>query len=788
MKVGRANVTAPIRRAFVALVAVALAGHAPLAAQAPSQTGATDYADLVNPLTGTDSTFELSNGNTYPAIATPWGMNFWTPMTNKMGDGWTYGYQDHKIRGFKETHQPSPWMKDYGAFSLMAVTGELKFKEDDRASWFSHKAEIARPYYYRVYLADDDVTAEIAPTSRAAQFRFTFPDSDHSYILLDAFDKGSMVTILPKQRMIIGYAENNHGGVPKGFRNYFVAKFDHDFEVTDTWGDGWKLNSGATRAEGDHVGAIVGFKTRKGERVGVRVASSFISPEQALLNLQREIGQQDFEQTEAQAKQAWNAELGRYSVDDPDLDAKRTFYSDLYRTQLFPRTFWEIDANGRVVHYSPYNGQVRPGYMYTDNGFWDTYRAVFPLFTLTARQLDSRIMQGLVNTYDESGWLPEWASPGHRDEMVGSSSAAIIADAYLKGIRGFDVDKLYEAIKKNATTTDGRPLSDSGKVISSVGRQGVDYYNRLGYVPYDVGINENAARTLEYALDDFNAYRLAEALGHKQDAEVFRQHALNYRNLFDPQSGWMRGRNKDGSFETPFNPLKWGDAFTEGNAVHYTWSAMQDVQGLIDLIGGDKAFVAKLDSVFQMPPKFDDSYYGFTIHEIREMQIIDMGNYAHGNEPIMHMIYLYDYAGAPWKAQMHLRELMRRLYSSAPDGYPGDEDTGQMSAWYVFSALGFYPVTSGAGQYVIGSPLFRHAELSLENGRKFIIDAPNNSPANIYIQSATLNGKPLNRTWLSQDEIMAGGTLRFEMGPRPNMDWGTGPGAAPFSMTARKVH
>lgn len=775
-------------RSALALLAGLFIAYMPLAAGARAQTSTTDYADLVNPLDGTDSEFVLSNGNTYPAIATPWGMNFWTPMTSKMGDGWTYAYQGHKIRGFKETHQPSPWLNDYGAFSLMAITGDLKFNEDERASWFSHKAEVARPYYYKVYLGDDDVTAEIAPTSRAAHFRFTFPDSEHSYILLDAFDKGSMVTILPRRRMIIGYAQNNHGGVPAGFRNYFVAQFDHDFDVTDTWGDGWKLNSGTTHAAGDHVGAIVGFRTSKGERIQVRVASSFISPEQALLNLQGEIGQQDFEQTKLKAKAAWNAELGRYAIEDPDLDAKRTFYSNLYRTQLFPRTFWETDPAGRVVHYSPYDGQVRPGFMYTDNGFWDTYRAVFPLYTLMERQLDSRIMQGLVNSYEESGWLPEWASPGHRDVMVGSSSTAIIADAYLKGIRGFDVDKLYEAIKKNATTSEGRPRSDNGKVISSVGREGVEYYNRLSYVPYDVGIHENGARTLEYAFDDFNAFRLAQALGRKEDAAMFRRHALNYRNLFDAKSGWMRGRNKDGSFESPFNPLKWGDAFTEGNAVHYTWTAMQDVRGLIDLIGGDKAFVAKLDSVFAMPPKFDDSYYGFTIHEIREMQIIDMGNYAHGNEPIMHMIYLYDYAGAPWKAQMHVRDVMRRLYSAAPDGYPGDEDNGQMSAWYVFSALGFYPVTSGASQYVIGSPLFRHAELTLENGRKFAIEAPNNSPANVYIQSATLNGKPLNRAWLSQDEIMAGGILRFVMGPTPNKSWGTGPGAVPFSMTPRNTH
>lgn len=779
----------PVRRLAPALLAaLLLAGTAlaPVRAEMPvAPAPITGPADLANPLIGTDSNFELSNGNTYPAIALPWAMNFWTPMTNKMGDGWAYRYDDTKLRGFKQTHQPSPWLNDYGAFSLMAVTGTLKIEEEARASWFSHKAEIARPYYYSAYLADHDVTVEIAPTERAAHFRFTFPENDHSYILLDAFNGGSMVKILPEQRRIIGYARNNNGGVPANFHNYFVAEFDHDFEIVQSWGDGWKPLPGSREAKGDHVGAIIGFKTKRGEQVQVRVASSFISPEQAELNLRREIGTQDFEATKQKAATAWNNELGRIRIEDPDQDAVRTFYSALYRTQLFPRAFHELDAQGNIQHYSPYNGQVLPGRMFTDNGFWDTFRAVFPLFTLLRPDLDGQIMEGLVNTYQESGWLPEWASPGHRDVMIGSNSAIIIADAWLKGIRGYDIEKLYEAMKKNATTDRGRPLSDDGKVIRSVGREGVDYYNRLGYVPYDVGIKENAARTLEYAFADFNLARLAEALGKKQDAKLFYERAGNYRKLFDKETGWMRGRNKDGQFQAPFNPLKWGDAFTEGNAMHYSWSVFHDIQGLINLMGGDAAFTAKLDSVFDTPPIFDDSYYGFTIHEIREMQIVNMGNYAHGNQPIQHMIYLYNYAGQPWKAQAHLRDVMRRLYLNSPDGYAGDEDNGQTSAWYVFSALGFYPVTPGSGQYVIGSPLFRLAEITLPTGKKLRVEAPANSPANVYVQSVSLNGKPLTRTWLTHEELMQGGTLHFEMGPQPNKAWGTGPGAAPFSMTSR---
>lgn len=735
-----------------------------------------DLVQYVNPLMGTDSKFSLSNGNTYPAIATTWGMNFWTPMTAPMNDGWTYNYDDDKIRGIKQTHQPSPWLNDYGAFSLMAVTGELKFNQDERASWFSHKAETSRPDYYKVYLADYDVTAEVTPTDRAAQFRFTFPDSDNAYIILDAFDKGSMVKVLPEQRKVVGYARNNHGGVPDNFHNYFVLQFDKDFELSHTWSDDWTLLENSTDNSGEHVGAILGFKTKRGEKITVKVASSFISPEQAQRNLQREIGDDSFDTTQQKAHANWQQELSRLRVEDTNLDNVKTFYSTLYRILLFPRKFYEYDENDQIVHYSPYNGEVLPGYMFTDNGFWDTFRAVFPFFTLMYSEFDAQVMEGLANTYKESGWLPEWASPGHRGVMVGSNSAINIADAYLKGIRGFDIETLYEAVMKNATVNEGRPMS-------SVGREGVDYYNELGYVPYDVGIHESAARTLEYAFADFNLFKLASVLNKPDDAAVFYQRAFNYQHLFDPQSHWMRGKNADGQFQSPFNPLKWGDAFTEGNALHYTWSVFHDIAGLKDLMGGDQAFVAKLDEVFSMPPLFDDSYYGQTIHEIREMQVVDMGNYAHGNQPIQHMIYLYNYAGQPWKTQQHISEVMSKLYSAAPDGYSGDEDNGQTSAWYVFSALGFYPVTPGTSQYVIGTPLFDKVTMTLENGKQFVISSKNNAKDHPYINAATLNGKALNKSWISHQTFLDGGHINFDMSATPNKSWATQADAAPYSLS-----
>ncbi|WP_425597897.1 GH92 family glycosyl hydrolase [Ulvibacterium marinum] len=731
----------------------------------------------VNPLMGTDSEFSLSNGNTYPAIAMPWGMNFWTPMTAKMGDGWTYNYDDYKIRGIKQTHQPSPWVNDYAAFSLMPVTGELKFQEDERASWFSHKSETVRPDYYSVYLADYDVITEVTPTERAAQFKFTFPETDSAYVVLDAFNEGSMVKILPDERKIIGYCRNNSGGVPENFHNYFVAQFDTDFELTHTWGDNWKLKENTTQSEGNHVGAIIGFKTKRGQKVHVKVASSFISPEQAQLNLDREISSDTFDQTRQKASSAWEKELNRIQVTSDNLDDIRTFYSCLYRVLLFPRKFYELDKDNKVVHYSPYNGKVESGYMFTDNGFWDTFRAVFPFFNMMYPTLNSQIMEGLANTYKESGWLPEWASPGHRDVMIGSNSAPIIVDAFLQGnVQEKDTSILLEALLKNATVEEGRPET-------SVGREGVDYYNELGYVPYDVDIHENAARTLEYAYADFTIAQMAKTMGKDSLADTYFAKSMNYKNLFDSSTKLMRGKNKDGNFQSPFNPLKWGDAFTEGNSLHYTWSVFHDVQGLIDLMGGANKFAKMLDYVFEMPPIYDDSYYGFTIHEIREMQIMNMGNYAHGNQPIQHMIYLYNYAGQPWKTQEKIREVLTKLYTPTPDGYCGDEDNGQTSAWYVFSALGFYPVAPATDQFVIGSPLFDEAKLHLENGNTFLIKANENGKGSPYIQTANLNGTNFDQTWLGVETIQKGGELIFEMGSEPNTNWGISVESVPYSLS-----
>ncbi len=727
--------------------------------------------DYVSTLVGTQSDFQLSTGNTYPAIAMPWGMNFWVPQTGKNGDGWQYTYDANKIRGFKQTHQPSPWINDYGQFSLMPTVGEPVFDQNERASWFSHKAEVATPYNYQVYLADYDVTAEMAPTERAAILRFTFPETDQANVVVDAFDKGSEITIQPEQRRIIGYSTRNSGGVPEGFKNYFVIEFDKSFSVFYTVNDSI-INEGETHVTSSHAGAIISFKTRRGEQVNARVASSFISPEQAQLNL-RELGNDDLETVKMKGRQRWNDILGRIAVEDNNIDHLRTFYSCLYRSVLFPRSFYEIDAKGQPVHYSPYNGKVLPGRMFTDTGFWDTFRALMPFVDLMYPTMGQWMQEGLVNTWLESGFLPEWASPGHRNCMVGNNSASVVADAYLKGLRGYDVEQLWAAV-----------VHGTGAVhpeVKSTGRLGYEYYNDLGYVPYDVGIKENVARTLEYAYDDWCIYRLGKALGKpEEEIKVFADRAMNYRKVFDPETKLMRGKLQDGSFQKPFSPLKWGDAFTEGNSWHYTWSVFHDPQGLIDLMGSKNEFCQMLDSVFALPPVFDDSYYGFTIHEIREMQIMNMGNYAHGNQPIQHMIYMYNYGGQPWKAQYWIRQVMDRLYTAAPDGYCGDEDNGQTSAWYVFSALGFYPVCPGSNQYVLGTPYFDKMTLNLENGKQVTITSEGEG---CYIQQMTIDGKPYTRNYLDHSQLTNGCNIHYVMGTTPNKKRGTGKQDVPYSFS-----
>lgn len=718
-------------------------------------------ADYVSTLVGTLSEHSFSTGNTYPATAVPWGMNFWTPVTGKMGDGWAYRYDAHLIRGFEQTHQPSPWINDYGQFAIMPVRDVAAVDQDSRASWFSHKSETARPYCYQVYLADHDINVEMAPSDRAASFQFTYPLSETSGVIVDAYDEGSYIKVIPKLQAVVGYTTKNCGGVPENFRNWFVVVFDKPFESFMVYDGPHKGLEESLEFEGDHALASVSFRTQRGESVNLRAASSFISLDQAWINLE-EVGDKTFAQVRDEARQRWNDVLGRIQVGGGTEDQYRTFYSCLYRATLFPRKFYEIDAAGNPVHYSPYNGKICDGYLYTDTGFWDTFRSLLPLLNLVYPSVNREMQMGLANIARENEFLPEWASPGHRGCMVGQNSASVVADAIVKGITPQEEwQTLYDCLVYG--TENVHPE------VSSTGRLGHEYYNTLGYVPYDAGIHENVARTLEYAYNDWCILQIAKKLGRPADEiEKWESRSGNWRNVFDPSHNLMRGRNKDGSFQEPFSPYKWGGAFTEGNSWHYTWSVFHDVDGLSDAMGGREEFVRMLDSVFVVPPVYDDSYYGYRIHEITEMQVANMGNYAHGNQPAQHMIYLYDWAGQPWKTQKWVREVMNRFYSADPDGYCGDEDNGQTSAWYVFSALGFYPVCPASDEYAVGTPLFKNAVIHLENGKTLEINAEGNDAHTPYVSDFRVDGRNAQSWFLSHEEIADGAVIDFYMSEEPS--------------------
>ncbi len=739
-------------------------------AQARAAGGDFSPADMANPLMGTQSHFSFSQGNTYPAIGRPWATHLWTPQTAANKDSWTYTYNAYKIRGIKMTHQPSPWVGDYGQFSLMPVTTGPITDENQRESWFTHKTEVARPYYYSVYLAEHDATFELTPTERAARVRITYPEREQSYLVVDAFEKGPAggSELRIEGNRIYGVSRKIHNqSLNKANQLWFVIESDTPFTTAEV----------RTPEEG-HAVALVGFKTARGQQVNLRAAGSFISQEQALQNL-LEV-EKDFDTVCSEGLNVWNRELSRIRIEGGSADEQKTFYSCLYRSLLFPHDFSEITADGRRVHRSPHDGQLHDGYLFTDTGFWDTFRSLFPLLDLVWPAQAANIQEGLVNHYKESGFLPEWCSPGHCPTcMIGNNSASVVAEAYVKGLRGYDVETLWEAVKHGAhAALEG---------TTATGRLGWEQYDALGYVPCDIGIRESAARTLEYAYDDWCIWRLGKELG-KSDEELapYAKAALNYRNLYRSQVGMMSGRKADGSWPEPFNPFKWGGDFTEGNALQYTWSVFQDPAGLASLMGGWEAFAKSLDTLFELPPIYDDSYYGFTIHEIREMQVMNMGNYAHGNQPAQHVLYLYNWCGQPWKAQARAREVMRKFYHSGPDGYCGDEDNGQTSAWYIFSALGFYPVCPASGEYALGSPLFDRATITPQGGKKIVVSAAGNSADNVYVDSFRLGGRKHSANYITHDQLRSGAKLSFKMAPEPNTVRGTGEKDRPYSFSENK--
>lgn len=714
---------------------------------------ADDFADLVRPLIGTESEPGFSHGNTYPAVAQPFGMTFWTPRTGRES-GWIYQYSKNELRGLQATHQPSPWMGDYGNFGVCPFTGGPT-RGALPVSKFSHDNEDSKVYYYGVDLDDYGVRAEMTATTRCSSMRFTYDDGGDAWVHFDAYGRTDF-DVDEANGVVKGTARTNRGGAEGDFGCRFVAKFDAPISEVER--------------SGDRHWIAVKLELQGKKVANLNIGTSFISHDQAAINLDREIGEKSFDEVVADCKAVWNKRLAVIEIEGATDDQRVTFYSNLYRALLFPRIFYEYDADDEMVHYSPYSGKVEKGEMYADNGFWDTFRAVYPLLSIIDPEINASMVRGWINAYKEGGWFPKWAAPGYRDCMIGTHVESVIADALCKGITDFDLQAAAEGSIKDATA-----FSDNG----AYGRKGLKEYLEKGYVACDV-TGEATARTLEFAYDDWCAAMVCEAAGRNDVVPMLLERAQNYHNVFDPSVGMMRGRQANGEWRPDFKADEWGGPFTEGSSWHYSWSVLHDLPGLIKLMGGDQAFARKLDDMLAEEPTFGVGHYGGVIHEMVEMVACKMGQYAHGNQPVHHVLYLYNFAGQPWKTAAPVRQAVDTLYGPGPDGYCGDEDNGQMSAWYLFSTLGFYPVCPGKAGYAIGSPRFAKATIHLPSGEDFVIEAPGNSDQAIHVQSLQINGKPVSRSWIKHSEIADGGVLTTQMGAEPNTEWATDKDDRPF--------
>ncbi len=728
----------------------------------------TPLADLVNPLQGTASHRDFSDGNCLPIVSRPFGMAHWSLQTDE--GRWLFHRHAPKLQGVRLTHQPSPWMWDYGHFTLMAQTGPRALDASARASAYRLDRAEVKPYFVKTNLLRYATALEFTPTERCGVFRLTFPASEAARVILQPFDGDSQVQLRPAENMIAGYTRANSGGVPDNFASYFVAVFDRAWSTAAPF-QRRTVSEGVEELSGERVGAVAEF-TPSEEPLGVRVATSFISIEQARRNLERELGSRPFEEVKAEAARAWNEALGRVEIEGATEEQRRTFYTCLYRANLFPRPIHEYDGAGRMVHYSPYDGQVHDGVLYTDNGFWDTYRTVYPLLSLLCPQRLGEIINGWVNAAKEGGWFPRWPSPGYRACMIGTHMDAIIADAVAKSFRGFDLEAAYSALRRNAF--------EVGDAQENYGRRGIREFVELGYVPAD-RYEAATACTQDYAYNDWCIAQVAKALGRDDDYQVLIQRARNYRNVYDPAVGFMRGRNADGSWQEPFREFGWGGAYVEGGPWQSTWAVPHDPQGLIGLMGGPEAVVAKLDRMLALAPHFDAGSYGGEIHEMTEMALADFGQYAQSNQPVHHVLTLYACAGRPDRMQHWVRRVMDALYS--PDTLPGDEDNGEMASWYILNALGIYPLCPGDPAYVIGSPLFPKATVALDNGKKLVIEAAENAPENVYVQQMTWDGVSHDKTWIAHEQLMAGGEWRFVMGATPHVGDMDDEDALPYSQS-----
>ncbi|KFU77397.1 alpha-1,2-mannosidase, putative [Amycolatopsis lurida] len=729
--------------------------------------------DHVRTTRGTHSSDKFSRGNNFPATAVPHGFNFWTPVTDAAATNWIYSYHRHNdaanrpaLQAFALSHQPSPWMGDRHTFQVMPGIGPVEADRTKRALAFSHDDEIDRPHHYGVRFANG-VTTDIVPADHAALFRFTFP-GDRGWLLFDNARNRGGLRLDAANGVVTGHTWVR-SRLSAGARRMFVhAEFDVPAER------GARIRRPVWRT-------VTGFLEFAAGEVTMRIATSLISLAQAKRNLDQEIpAGMTFEQVRDQARAQWAGVLDRIEIEGATEDQRTTFYSNLYRLFLYPNSAHEVTPKG-VRHASPVIRRLWPstrtrtgakvvdGEMYVNNGFWDTYRTTWPAYALLTPGRCGKMIDGFVQQYREGGWISRWSSPGYANLMTGTSSDVAFADAYLKGVRGFDVEAAYEAALKNATVT---PRGQS------VGRKGLHESIFLGFTP--TSVHEGLSWALEGCINDFGLANFAEALGRHDDAAYFRQRSRQYANHFDHLIGFFQGRNRDGSRHFAaegYDPEAWGGDFTETNSWNTAFSVPHDGAGLAALHGGTEALESKLDTFFATPETGrKPGSYGGLIHEMTEARDVRMGQYGHSNQPSHHIPWIYHYAGAPAKTQRIVREVLRKLYvgSDLGQGYPGDEDNGEMSAWYVFAALGFYPLAMGSPEYVIGAPLFTRATVHLENGKDLVVEAPGNTTDTVYVQELTIDGRPHDSGTLAHSALAEGAVLRFTMGEQPS-EWGRSP-------------
>jgi predicted alpha-1,2-mannosidase len=703
-----------------------------------------DPVEWVNILQGTASTPEFSRGNTLPIAALPFGMAHWTLQSHD-DTPWMFQPGVRRIQGIRCTHQLSPWLSDYGQATFLPFRGDIHPQAAERASSYAVEQAHLGPHSLQLFLLRYRAHIELIPTDRTAVLTAIFEEDSQETmgLLFDIPGHEGTIEPDPATRTIRFTSTANSGGVPDNFATYYLL------QLKSPWDNFEVKEAGAHR-----IGIL---RFAQGLQVEAHIATSFISFEQAARNLGNEIGQRSVDQLRSSAAAVWNDHLNRIEIEGATDDQRRTFYSCLYRTLLFPRTWHEPDADGHPHHFSAFNGKVMPGLMYADHGYWDVYRAWYPLMSILFPERLGEILQAWVNAYKEGGWLPQFPCPGYRACMTGSLIDSVFGDAAAKHITGFDLAAAYEGLKKHATIP--------GDPAKGYGRVGLEHYLKLQYVPAD-RVAQSVAETVDAAYGDFCIAQVAKELGKQEDYSTFVKRSENWRHVFDTQVKFFRGKNEDGSWLTPFHPFTWGSPYVEGAAWQHRWDAPQNVAGLIESMGGGKDAAKALQEMLSTPPVFQVGVYGTEIHEMSEMAAVPFGQYAHSNQPVHHLLYLFSHAGRPDLTQLWVRKVMQGLYT--PDAFAGDEDTGSMSAWFVLSALGFYPVCPGKPEYTLGSPLFPRTVVHVPGGVRFTIEAKGNALDTVFVRRAFLEGRPLPGNTLDHAAILTGGALRFEMTSQPN--------------------